>query len=315
MSKIPPNSASVYENIKKLASDLRDKNGGCPWDIEQTHASLRPHLIEESYETLDAIDEIINLENEDAMADASLPEISHVAKKESILNFKEELGDLVFQVVMHSQLAEEKNWFNLDDVLQSLTDKLVFRHPHVYGDETADNSAKVLKNWEALKARENQKKANRRTSILDGVPNHLPALATAQKLGAKAAKVKFDWPADIAGAKTLRAKILEEWHELLQELPEDPAQFKSASLPGEMLARKERAEEELGDLLFVLSQTARMYDLDAETALRKSSAKFRSRFTKMEKMFAERLNNGDYPSLAEWEDAWQAAKQNSSVTD
>lgn len=331
MKKNPPNLENPYLAIKQLARDLRDKNGGCPWDIEQTHSSLRPNLIEEAYEVLEALDEVIDLErqfidrensfahndvSEKVLKDYTSNEVPDVGanekSSEKIKNFKEELGDLLFQVVIHSQLANEKNWFSLDDVLRSLLQKLIFRHPHVYGKEMARDTAEVLHNWEKLKKDENRKKLSKRKSILDGIPVHLPALARAQKLGAKAAKVNFDWPLTDVGLSLIFDKVKEELAELEAELPAAVEDFQKPEkdLSAQARLQKDRFAEELGDLLFSLSQLARFAGLDAELVLRKSSKKFSKRFISMEKIFSEKLTKEEYPSLEEWENAWEKVKQN-----
>jgi len=275
-------------DLVALARDLRDRDGGCPWDIEQTHSSLTKNLIEEAHELVEVIE-----------------------NKESTRALKEELGDVLFQVVIHAQLANEDGHFNFYDVARYVTGKLVSRHPHVYGESTATNSDQVLQNWEAIKARERTSTASpntHRPSRLDGVPKALPALQRAERLGDKASRVGFDWPKDMdvrgfaeprmakgePKETGLRAKIAEELAELDEALGESPA----------------RAEEEFGDLLFVLAQFARHLKIDAEGALRKACNKFERRFRAMEITAAPRIDAGEEIALDEWELLWQKVKAN-----
>ncbi len=215
--------------------------GGCPWDREQTHLSLRPYLLEETHEVLEALD---------AGDHAGL---------------SEELGDLLLQILMHSEMARQAGDFDFGDVLAELASKLIRRHPHVFGDVAVAGSGEVLRNWEGIKRSEHAAKGSSRKSVLDGVPVGLPALAAAQKLGDKAARAGFDWP-DVEG---VWAKVREEMAELQGALPET-------------------REEELGDLLFVLARLAAWLGVDAETALRAANAKFRRRFSTVETLTAGR---------------------------
>ena len=277
--------------------------GGCPWDREQSFDTIKPYTLEETYEVLEAID------NRD------WPELTG------------ELGDLLLQVLFYSQMAREEGHFSVDDVLDRLADKLVDRHPHVFGDVKADTPAEVLRNWEALKAQEKEKKraANGDTgggaknvaddstqSVLAGVSSKMPALLEAHKLSSRAAHVGFDWP-EIEG---LFAKLSEETAELRAELKDVPA---AAAPAGRGIAGsgksqvspelRERLEDEVGDLFFVLVNIARYLSLDAESALRKTNRKFKRRFQWME----ERLRaDGRGPAQAsedELEQLWQQAKQ------
>lgn len=266
--KVPPQSQDALADLLQVARDLRDKNGGCPWDLEQTHASLAKHLLEEASELIEIIDAGLTPENDEA--------------------FKEELGDVLFQVVIHAQLAAEEHRFDFYDVARTIADKLISRHPHVYGELTAGDSRTVLKNWEAIKARERARK-QKRVSFLDGIPKILPALQRADRLGEKAARVGFDW---------------QDNQQLWQKIREELAELEAAEREG--LAR---SEEELGDLLFVLAQYARRQKIDPESALRKACSKFENRFRLMEESAGERLAHGDYPTAEEWENLWQSAKQ------
>ncbi len=233
---------------------------GCPWDREQTHLSLRPYLLEEAHEVLEALD-------------ANDPEAA-----------SEELGDLLLQILMHSEMARQAGAYDFGDVTGQIATKLIRRHPHVFGDLAVSGSAEVLRNWESIKAQEHAEKGKSRTSLLDGIPVGLPALAAAQKLGQKAAKVGFDWP-DVAG---VWAKVREELHEIETA---EPAQ----------------RSEEFGDLLFVVARLASWLGVDAETALREANAKFRRRFAA-----CERLADGrDLKQLSpqELDNLWNAAKR------
>ncbi|MBI1821844.1 MAG: nucleoside triphosphate pyrophosphohydrolase [Nitrospirae bacterium] len=226
----------LFNDLIKIMSRLRGEKG-CPWDRQQTHDSLKPYLIEESYEVLEAID---------------LKDPKHLA---------EELGDLLLQVVFHAQIAEEKGNFSIEGVLKGLVEKLIKRHPHVFGGEEAPTAEKVLHNWEKSKMKE---KEGIRQSYLDGVPPFLPSLMRAQKVQKKAARTGFDWEKK----EDVMAKVEEEWDE-----------FKRA------LDKKEQdeIEDEMGDLFFTVVNLARTLKLDSEQILRKSTDKFISRFQLMEK--------------------------------
>jgi tetrapyrrole methylase family protein / MazG family protein len=233
---------------------------GCPWDREQTHRSLRPFLLEEAHELLEALD---------AGDDESL---------------SEELGDLLLQILMHSEMARQAGTFDLGDVTTHITAKLIRRHPHVFGDLAVEGSGEVLRNWEAIKQQERAAKGQTPKGLLDGIPVSLPSLAAAQKIGEKVAKVGFDWP-DLDGV----------WAKIHEEI----AELRSA-------ARHERSEE-FGDLLFVIARLASWLDIDAETALREANAKFRRRYAA-----CERLADGrDLRTLSfeELDQLWKAAKQ------
>jgi tetrapyrrole methylase family protein/MazG family protein len=247
---------SPIDRLRKIVVQLRSPDG-CPWDREQTHQSLKPHLVEECYELIDAID---------AGDDKEL---------------KEELGDLLLQVVLHSQMAAEANRFTLDDVATSIADKLVNRHPHVFGESRLPNSEAVLRQWEVIKRTEKLE----RSSVLDGVPKGLPGLARAQKFQTKAARVGFDWNK----ADGALAKVREE----LQEVE---------SAPDGLLA------EEVGDLLFAVVNFARKKKLDAEQILNEASAKFAVRFRAMERLALDRGLEFAALSLAEMDRLWDETK-------
>jgi nucleoside triphosphate diphosphatase len=271
--KTPPSTQDSLADLLAVARDLRDPNGGCPWDLEQTHRSLARHLLEEASELV----EVIESENNDN-SDESL---------------KEELGDVLFQVVIHAQLASEAGKFDFHDVARAVADKLIMRHPHVYGDAPAANTTAVLENWERIKLRERRKKQSK-SSVLDGVPKALAALQRAGRLGDKAARIGFDWPEGKAGLKMLRSKVAEELDEFDAALDEG----------------KDRATEELGDLFFALAQYARRLDIDAEGAARAACNKFEKRFRSFEPA-AEKLREAKGTlSPEEWETFWQESKKN-----
>jgi len=300
-----------FERAVQIMARLRAP-GGCPWDREQTFDTIKPYTLEETYEVLEAID------NRD------WPELTG------------ELGDLLLQVLFYSQMASEEGHFSVDDVLDRLSNKLVDRHPHVFGDVKADTSAEVLRNWEALKAEEkkkrlaagggkNPKQADDEQadvaqgladqSVLAGVSSKMPALMEAYKLSSRAAHVGFDWP-EIEG---LFAKLAEETAELREELKAVPMlPLKGRSLgtgiagsgkprvPPEL---RERLEDEVGDLFFVLVNIARFLTLDPESALRKTNRKFKRRFQWMEERLRASGRAPQQASMDELETLWQEAKQ------
>jgi tetrapyrrole methylase family protein / MazG family protein len=248
------------DRLSKIVARLRSPDG-CPWDREQTHESLKPHLLEECHELIDAID----------------------AGDETEL--KEELGDLLLQVVLHSQMAAEENRFTLDDVATVIADKLVNRHPHVFGETRLPDSEAVLNQWDRIKRVEKID----RVSALDGVPKGLPALARAQKIQGKAARVGFDWK-DAAGP-------LEKIREELLEVEVTP---------------DSRLEDEVGDLLFAVVNFARKKKLDAEQALNRATARFTRRFQAMERLAKERGLDLLSMSLEKMDELWEEIKYRGS---
>ena len=239
-----------FEELVAIMARLRAP-GGCPWDREQTHASLRPYLLEETYETLEAID-------------AGAPD-----------RLREELGDLLLQVVFHAEMAREDGAFTIDDVVGGLAEKLVRRHPHVFGDARAETPDAVVTRWEAIKATERGEAAvapgadSRPDGALGGLPTALPALALAQQMQARAARAGFAWP----GLPEAAGKVREELAEL------------ERASAGEA---PERVAEELGDLLFTVANLPRYLGLDGEQVLRAACAKFRDRFSRLEEALRER---------------------------
>ena len=262
-----PSFARLVEIMAKLRSPE-----GCPWDQEQTPDTLKPYLVEETYEVLEA------LEAKD------WPE------------FKEELGDLLLQIVFHAQLMAESGTFTIDDVAQVIGDKLVRRHPHVFGDVKVKDAAEVAQNW--VKIKDQEKKGKGDQSILAGVPNGAPALIQAQRLGEKASRVGFDW--------TSAAAVFEKVREEIGELAETFTSHENN--PGH-IQDKDHQEHELGDVLFVLTCLARHLDLNAESALRKANTRFSQRFRYIEAQLAQNHEDIHTASLERLEALWQAAKQ------
>jgi len=261
--------------------------GGCPWDREQTFDTIKRYTLEETYEVLEAID------NKDWK---ELPG---------------ELGDLLLQVLFYAEMAKEQGLFTIDDVLDTLSNKLVHRHPHVFGDVTANDSAEVLKNWEALKAEEKRKSLQNGGEslqaaplLLDGVSSKMPALQEASKISSKAAHVGFDWP----NVQALFEKLSEETQELqehVQKLPDADVPAQKLQLSEEL---KAKMEDEMGDLFFVLVNIARYLSLDPESALRRTNRKFRKRFNWLEEQLRGQGHSLDGTTVEQMEALWQQAK-------
>lgn len=268
-----------------VMASLRAPEGGCPWDLEQTLATLRPYLVEESYELLDAIDALgpgAHALPADTPLLRSKPPIDPVA----VGHFREELGDVLLQIAFQSRIAEEMGWFTLDDVARGIADKMVRRHPHVFltpeTHEQPENARQVLDAWEQRKRQEGK-------GALDGVPRNLPALLRGQRMGEKAARIGFDWPDT---AQVLQ-KVEEELEELREVLPLDD---------------KTRIADELGDVLFALTSLARHAGVDAEQALRGTLDKFQRRFGHVEQGIETRHGKQYRASLEELEALWLEAK-------
>lgn len=257
-------SGEQFEALVRIMGRLRADNG-CPWDREQTRETLKPFLIEEAYEVVEAIDE---------------GDPKHLM---------EELGDLLFQVVFHAQIAAERREFTIGQVLAATADKMMRRHPHVFGDGTASTTHEVLEQWEELKREERNTAAAIPASALDGVPRELPGLLRAQRLQDKASRTGFDWP-EISG---VMAKVEEELGELKEAI--------GSAVP-------EAVEEELGDVLFSLVNLARFLSLSAEEALRKSITRFSTRFQYIEEALQRDGRRLRETSLEEMERLWQQAK-------
>jgi len=250
-----------YKNLEELIAVIAKLRApdGCPWDREQTHQTLRPNMIEEAYEAVDAIDE---------------NDMSHL---------REELGDVLLQVLLHSQIASEKNEFDIEDVAKELKDKLIHRHPHVFGDANVKDANEVKVNWDKLKAEEKTE----RKSAMDGISHSMAALMSAQKISKRAVKQGFEWPDE---------------NSLYQCLYSEIEEFKQA----EAEADKAHMEEEFGDILFAAVNLARWNKIDAEQALLKANKKFEKRFRKMEGLATKPLT--DY-TLDEYDKLWRQAKK------
>jgi len=256
---------AATETLRLLAIMARLRApDGCPWDRVQDFASIAPYTIEEAYEVADAI------------ARSDWPALA------------DELGDLLFQVVYHARMAEEEGRFAYADVARAIADKMVRRHPHVFGDDAARDAAQQTHAWEAQKASERAARAE--TGTLAGIPVGLPALTRAAKLTRRAARVGFDWP----DAEGVLDKLAEETAELRAELPQ---------------ANRARLQDEVGDMLFVLANLARKLDLDPETCLRAANAKFERRFGAVEASLAAQGRQPADATLEEMEAAWQEAKR------
>jgi len=278
-----------FERAVSIMARLRAP-GGCPWDREQTFDTIKPYTLEETYEVLDAID------------------------KRDWKELPGELGDLLLQVLFYAEMAKEEGKFSIDDVLDRLSEKLVARHPHVFGDVTAETSQEVLRNWEALKAKEKSTQSGGDPkSVLDGISHSMPALMEAYKISSRAANIGFDWP-NIEG---LFEKLTEETKELRHEVEQWPAPGPSPhqrgvagssgnKVPEEL---RQRLEDEVGDLLFVLVNIARYLSLDPESALRQTNRKFTRRFQYMEAEMHRAGRNLADATVEEMESMWQAAKK------
>lgn len=269
----PPKIARLLE----IMARLRSPNGGCPWDVEQTFATIAPYTIEEAYEVAEAIEQ---------------------GDMEAL---KDELGDLLLQVVFHAQMAREQQVFEFDDVVDAISDKMIRRHPHVFGPEQERDAATQTLSWEKQKAEERAAKANGApVSALEGVTVGLPGLTRALKLQKRAARVGFDWP----DARQVLDKISEEIEELRAEMDS----VAESGTPGDA-ARQARLSDEFGDTLFALANLARHLKIDPEAALRGTNAKFERRFRQVERGLADEGIATAEASLEQMEAQWQAAKE------
>jgi ATP diphosphatase len=270
MTNTPPPSFSLrpMDRLVEIMSTLRNPNGGCPWDVEQTFATIAPHTIEEAYEVADAIEQ------------------------NDMDSLKDELGDLLFQSVFHAQMAKELNEFSFDDVVNGVIDKMIRRHPHVFGDQSIKTADEQTVSWEDIKATERATKSGAADeSALAGLTNGLPALIRAEKLQKRAARVGFDWP-EVA---SVFDKLREETSELQVEIDTDGGEA--------------RLTDELGDLLFVCVNLARKLNIDAETALRGANSKFETRFRHMERALKGTGRGLKGMELDAMEEAWQGTKK------
>lgn len=253
-----PQNLDSFSTLVEIIALLRSPEG-CPWDRKQTHESLRKNLLEEAYEVLEAMDE------------------ANAAK------LSEEFGDLLLQIVLHSQIAKDNGEFTVSDVIRKINQKLIHRHPHVFGDVKVNNAEEVTVNWEALKKQERKKEA----SMLEGVPADMPALAYSQAIQGRVARVGFDWQEDSG---------------VLEKMAEEIGEFKAAG-------SQKQKEEEFGDILFTLANFARRQGIDLESALRKSNRRFYKRFSTMEEFCRNRGLDLSKLTFDEQNELWEEAKK------
>jgi MazG family protein len=282
------------DQLKSIMATLRGKNG-CPWDLEQNHKSLIPCLLEESYEVVDAIE----LNDTDGL--------------------KEELGDLLFQSVFHARLAEENGQFNIEDVINGISEKLIRRHPHVFGDQSGvDSAEKVVTQWEDIKSKEKLSKSNGNNvfeSVLDSIPRAFPAILTSEKIQSKVAELGFDWeewqePIDKLWEEVSELKVeleaLKSWKDSnVSELNSNKKKIKEL-IPNDL---KSKIENEMGDVLFSIINVARHLGIDPETSLRKTNNKFSTRFKYIEKTSIELGKSLKEMNLSEMDELWNQAKK------
>ena len=258
---------SRTDALLAIMARLRDPEGGCPWDLEQNFETIAPYTIEEAYEVADAIEQ------------------------GDMAELRDELGDLLFQVVFHARMAEELKAFDFNDVVRAICEKMIRRHPHVFGDEEQREAGAVKGRWEEIKAEEKAAKQKKLESILDDVPLSLPALTRAVKLQNRAARVGFDWPDT--------SLVIDKLNEEMLELSTELAQGGDA----------DRIEDEMGDLLFVYANLARHLKVDPEKALRRANAKFRRRFGRIEEKLAAEGRKPEDSTLEEMDALWDEAKR------
>ena len=256
-------AAAPIQRLLDIMARLRDPQGGCPWDVEQTFATIAPYTVEEAYEVADAIE------------------------RHDLRDLKEELGDLLFQVVFHARMAEEQGAFAFDDVVAAVADKLERRHPHVFGDAGERSASEQNVAWEAIKAEE--RKGKEKHGVLDDVPVGLPALTRAVKLTKRAGRVGFDWPST---------------REVFEKLTEEVAELEDEIQRGD----QQKIREEMGDLLFVVANLARKLDVEPEDALRAANAKFARRFAHIEARLAERGKRPEQSTLEEMDAIWNEVR-------
>jgi nucleoside triphosphate diphosphatase len=259
------NGAEI-ERLLGVMSALRNPQGGCPWDIEQSFATIAPYTIEEAYEVADAIE------------------------RKDMASLKEELGDLLFQVVFHAQMAKEQAAFSFEDVARALSDKMMARHPHVFGDKLIETADQQTVNWEVMKQAERAAKIKDDSSVLADIPLALPALMRAEKLTKRAGRVGFDWPS---------------LNEVFDKLDEETLEVREAVAEGD----QDHIAEEIGDMLFVVANLARKAKVDPELALRNANTKFERRFRWIERELAKLGKTPDQSSLEEMDGLWNRAKQ------
>jgi len=265
VSQAMTTAGEKFQQLIEIMARLRGPDG-CPWDREQTFETIKPYTLEETYEVLDAID------------------------RRDWNELAEELGDFLLQAVFYAQMASEQNLFRMEDALEAINQKLLRRHPHVFGEETANTASDVKKIWGEVKAAEKKDKGLPAAGLLDTVPRALPALVEAAQIASRAAHVGFDWETP--------EQVVEKLHEELAELDE----ARRGAAPDQL-------EDELGDLLFVVVNLARFLKVDPEQALRRTNAKFRRRFSFIERKLAERGRKPEESNIAEMEALWQEAKR------
>jgi ATP diphosphatase len=265
----PPEPREIRDLLDIMAR-LRNPDGGCPWDLEQDFATIAPYTIEEAYEVADAID------------------------RGDLDDLKDELGDLLLQVVFHAQMAKEQGAFAFPDVVAAICDKMIRRHPHVFGDDSFEDAEAQTRNWEAIKQAERAAAGNADASALAGISRGLPEWQRAVKLQSRAARVGFDWPGP--------APVIDKLHEEIGEVQAELAH-------GDVVANHDRLEDEIGDLLFVAANLARHAKVDPGAALRRANLKFERRFRTMETLAGERREALKDLSLEQQEALWQQAKR------
>lgn len=267
-------AAEALVEFLKVMEKLRDPQGGCPWDLKQTFESLRSHLVEEAYEIGDAVEESPN-------------------------KVCEELGDLLSLIGLYCQIARESSLFTFADIVRGITEKLVRRHPHVFGDTKVSGTKEVLENWEAIKLKEKAEAGAQKKGLLDGLPRSMPALMRAHEIGERCARVGFDWDS----AEGVAEKVREELTEFLEEAAPQTA--------GRANHNSERIEEEFGDLLFTLAQQSRLLGFNAEEALAAANAKFSKRFKALENLAVEQHSDTPLGSLSaeQLQALWLKAKK------
>lgn len=260
------------EQLRSIMKRLRDPSTGCAWDVKQTFETIAPFTIEEAYEVADAIE------------------------RKDLVDLKDELGDLLFQVIFHSQMADEMGVFNFDDVAESIVEKMIRRHPHVFGNKTYSSEEELKAAWEAIKSQERSEKDSRSRgedklpdSALDGVARNLPALKQADKIQKRAARVGFDW-----------TELASVWEKLEEEISEVKQAIDSQS--------QEAIEDEIGDLFFTAVNLARHCSVDSEQAMRRATAKFETRFRQVEQLASSRGQKLNSMSLTELDALWEDAK-------
>lgn len=273
---------ATFSDLVELMARLRAPNG-CPWDREQTYQTLAPMLLEEAYEAFEAVESAVE------------------GRPAELLD---ELGDLLFQIVFYAQVASERGEFAIDDVTEAIHSKMVRRHPHVFGDETAADAAEVLRNWEAIKAEEKRQagvEAKPEASLLDGISHKAPALMEAHQLSTKAARVGFDWQ-----------KLEDIFDKLHEEIDELRTAIRRRAEGVE--TDTDEVRDELGDVLFAVTNIARHLSVEPEAALKSTNRKFRRRFRHVEQGLRNRGRSWDATSLDEMEELWQEAKHASAGT-